>query len=76
MEYFVIQVDGLEVAICQSEALARSHALLLASDDPSAEVRVLRIRDAVSAWVTPPRSLSSGGHCGARSLRENQERAR
>ena len=42
---FLIQVDGLEVAITDLEASALECARRLASNDPGAEVRVLRLEE-------------------------------
>ena len=43
MDLFIIQVDGLDVAITESEMPAVNQARRLASEDPTVEARVVRI---------------------------------
>ena len=45
MDLYVIEVDGLDVAMADSEETARSHARALYFEDPRADVRVYRVRD-------------------------------
>jgi hypothetical protein len=43
MDLFLVQVDGLDVAITDSKAAAREHAERLAREEPVTQVQVVRI---------------------------------
>ena len=45
MDLYVIEVDGLDVAMADSEETAFSHARALTFEDPRAVVRIYRVRD-------------------------------
>ena len=45
MDLYVIEVDGLDVAMADSEETAFSHARALTTEDPRIEVRIYRVRD-------------------------------
>jgi hypothetical protein len=45
MDLFILQVDGLDVAVTESEAAAIAHARRLASDDSTHEIKIVRIRN-------------------------------
>ena len=45
MDLFLVQVDGLDVAITDSQEAALAHARLLAGEDPAQQVRVICIRE-------------------------------
>ena len=45
MDLFLVQVDGLDVAITDSEPAARAHAEWLAAEDSLAHVGVLIVRE-------------------------------
>ena len=45
MDLYLVQMDGLDVAITDSEREARAHARRLAIEEPLVVVQVLQIRD-------------------------------
>jgi len=45
MDLYVIEVDGLDVAMADSERAALSYARVLTLEDPGVDVRVFRISD-------------------------------
>ena len=45
MDLYLVQVDGLDVAITDSEPAARAHAEWLSSEDSLAHVGVLIVRE-------------------------------
>ncbi len=45
MDLFLIQVDGLDVAITDNELAAVGHAERLAAEGPAIDVKVIRLRE-------------------------------
>ena len=45
MDLFLIRVDGLDVAMTDSESAAFVHAWSLASNDSAVEVKIIRMQD-------------------------------
>jgi hypothetical protein len=52
MDLFLIQLDGLDVAMTDSEMAAIDHAQRLAAHDPTVTVRIVRV-DGTSIEVLP-----------------------
>jgi hypothetical protein len=45
MDLFIVQVDGLDVAITDCEMAAVEHARQIAAEDPAIDATVLRVQD-------------------------------
>jgi hypothetical protein len=58
MDLFMIQVDGVDIAIADSETVALDRARWLAADDPFSQIQVIRIGEGWTELIP----LVSGVH--------------